>query len=72
MKYNGLSYSGSVQDMILSTVLERHKTVRKYIIPLILFSHIPPPFLSPLTSMDPKALEKSGNGSCYPLGSELA
>lgn len=69
MKYNGLSYRGSVQDMILSTALKRYKAV-KYILfhystfpMLILLSHLP--FLQWIH----KASEKSGKCCAYPLGS---
>lgn len=70
MKYNGLSYSRSVQDMILSTALKRYRAV-KYV--LFCYSSFPIlPLLPhlPLLQWIHKTSEKSGKWCAYPLGSQ--
>lgn len=71
MKYDALSYSGSVQDVILCSAFKRYKTIKH-----ILFHYHPFPLLPLLPHLSllqwiHKASEKSGEWCAYPLGSEL-
>lgn len=67
MKYNGLSYGWSVEDMILSAALKRYKAVIYVLFHYYSFPILPIPLYLPLPQWIYKASGKSGEQevSCF-------